>query len=34
MNEREYIRDLAKKQLEIANLPIMGERMKKWRKMG
>jgi len=30
MNEREYLRDLAKKQLEIASLPVMEERRKKW----
>ena len=30
MNEREYLKDLAKRQLEIANLPVMGERLKKW----
>jgi hypothetical protein len=28
--EREYLRDYAKKQLEIANLPVMAERTKRW----
>ena len=29
-NEREYLRDLAKKQLELSQLPIMREREKLW----
>ncbi len=29
-NEREYLRELAKRQLEIANLPIMKERTEEW----
>jgi len=31
--EREYIRNLAKRQLEIASLPVMAERERKWRKL-
>ena len=33
LKEREYLRGLAKKQLEIASLPIMEERRKKWYKL-
>ncbi|MCL2879029.1 MAG: hypothetical protein FWF29_02175 [Treponema sp.] len=30
MDEKKYLRELAKKQMEIAALPIMGQRLKKW----
>jgi hypothetical protein len=32
-NERQYLRELAKRQHEIANLPVMAERKKKWYKL-
>jgi hypothetical protein len=33
IQEREYLRELARRQMEIASLPIMGERIAKWRKL-